>query len=173
MIRILGYVSIGLLMLFTVGCESFSGGGFIFSKIGPSAKANFGFAVTCIDDGMGGSTVNGTVEYQDKGFLVTGADGKTGPLRLHGTMNEIQVPLITCEEADALEQFFLHEQNVYVGGYVTQPTTVGSGGLFSFQPQDNGKPPNNADVFSIEIFTGAYAGYSNTGTLQGGNITLQ
>jgi len=156
----------------SVGCESFTGGGWIVSKSGAPAKANFGFNLSCTNDGQGGVVVSGSVEYQDKGWLVTGADLMTRTLSLHATLDPLTLTT-TCENLDALEQFLFGQSNVYFLSYVPQPPSVGPGGVVLIQPIDNGKAgPDSTDTLNIAVSTGAYSGYTNTGTLQGGNINL-
>jgi hypothetical protein len=152
------------LAVLTTSCESFTGGGWIYSKAGQNAKATFGFTVTCTDDGVGGSSVEGTMEYQDHGWTVGG-----GTLRLHGVLDQTHANA-TCEQLDALETIFLKTNNLYSGTYVTQPPKAGAGGNFLFQVTDNGA---SGDTLGIVATSGLYSGYSNSGVLQGGNITLQ
>lgn len=171
MTRLIGGAAIAAVLLATTGCTDISGGGWIFSKAGPQAKANFGLTLTCTDDGMGGAVITGTVEYQDKGWIVLGADGKNRSLSLHGTVDATPSD-VTCEQLDNLEQFLFHTGNVYAGTYVTQPASVGAGGNFLIQAVDNGPAgPDKTDALGIIVLTGAYGGYTNSGVLQGGNIT--
>ena len=163
----------GALTFFCFGCESFTGGGWIPSAAGGKAKATFGLALTCTDDGQGGLVFSGTVQYNDHGFLVTGANGKQMPLSLNATVPPTPESGITCEQFDLIEQNALGFNNVYVLPYLPQPTTAGAGGQIAIQVQDNGQTgPNHADVLTIAVEGGLYSGYFNTGNLQGGNISI-
>ena len=90
----------GALTFFSFGCDSFTGGGWIPSAAGGNAKATFGLALTCTDNGQGGAVLSGTVEYQDHGFLVTGASGKQMSLALTATLPPTTFTN-TCEQMDA------------------------------------------------------------------------
>jgi len=59
----------------------------------------------------------------------------------------------------------------YSGTYRPQPTKFGPGGSFEVTVQDRGEPgPSNGDYIKIVLFGGIYDGYSNFGSMQGGNI---
>ncbi len=173
MSKVLGFLFIVAFTVLSFGCESFTGGGWIASRGDPQARANFGFNLNCTDDVSGGAVISGTVEYQDKGWLVTGADLKSRSLSLHATLDPLATPNSKCEDWDALELALFSTSNVYFLNYVPQPPSVGPGGLISIQPVDNGKAgPDTSDTLTIVVGSGVYSGYSNTGTLQGGNISV-
>lgn len=155
--RVLLAVSIVLVALGLAGCPPYSGGGWIYSQAGEDAKATFGFDLNCEE----GST-SGYLQYRDHGVQYTGADGKERSLGFHGE--------VTPTAANCSGEF----DGWYAGTYTPQPPKMGEGGSFLVIVTDNGEVgPDKEDTIWVQLTGGVFDGYSHSGTLQGGNITLE
>lgn len=128
----------------------------------PPHKATFGFQMVCKKDANENPCVSGQLEYQDhrpwKGKSVSfhgvvlsqakfiGPDGK-----------EVEVPT--------------DKQAAFGGTYKPQPESLGEGGTFVVQVEDAGKDgPSEGDTFKVTLCDGVFDGYTQSGTLVGGNV---
>jgi len=164
--RILGGVGLFMLVLVLTSCEDFTGGGWIVSASDPNRKAHFGFIFHCENLGDGAVGIRGSLQYND---TVTDQNGKPQKLSFHGVPNALVIgPGASCELFDAI-----FGDGRYTGDYTPQPQNLGAGGTFDIQIQDLGqKGPSKEDIFTISLSGGVFNGYSNSGTLEGGQITL-
>jgi len=164
---------VGLFVLVAVAlaltsCENATGGGWIPALNDPAAKATFGFTMHCKDDADGIATVTGSLEFHDPSVTITAPNGKPMSLGIHGVTDASGVAF-SCS---ALDQLF--GNGPYMGTYTPQPATLGAGGSFTLTIQDNGtKGPSKDDVLMLTLSGGVFGGYSNSGTLGGGQITTR
>lgn len=166
------------LALCQVGCVGkFTGGGWLDSRAGNSAKATFGMNMQAIDEDGNGSvdSYRGQFEYQDKGALPLFPTG----VRFHGEVTTADiiedVALISLSFGGLSFDFGegLRGDAVYfTGTYQPQPSSLGAGGQISGVIVDSGIPGETdpADFMAIALDGGVYGGYANGGFLQGGEI---
>ena len=140
--RMLGLVAASGLLL--AGCTT-AGGGFIPTNNGAkNGKAVFGFTVTDEADGdvMRGSWTDGSVKFR---FVTGGFDflASGGCVPISGTYTS-----------------------------TTKPTT-GQSGSFDLEVCDFGEPgPTSGDSIDLDPTSGPFSWYSNSGTLNGGNLKI-
>ncbi len=163
-------LSVGLLMLTLVlpSCFDATGGGWIVSASDPNRKAHFGFSFHCTDE-EGATVVRGNLQYNDKAYTVTAENGKPQGLSIKGALFDVIFgpPPLSCA---FLQSFF---GGRYSGDYLPQPQTLGPGGTFELQIEDLGQQgPSKEDVLTLSLTGGVFGGYSNSGTLEGGQITV-
>jgi hypothetical protein len=159
---------VGLFVLVAVAlaltsCENATGGGWIPALNDPGAKATFGFTMHCKDDADGIATVTGSLEFHDPSVTMTAPNGKPMSLGIHGVTDAFS-PL-SCSTLDVFGN------GPYRGTYTPQPATLGAGGSFTLSIQDNGT--KGPDVLSLALVGDVFGGYSNSGTLGGGQITVR
>ena len=167
--RSLQLVGLASLTLVLTSCEQVSGGGWIVSAADPTKKATFGMALSCTDSSSG-AVLNGNFEYHDMSFTATTPDGKQQKLGIHGVpvFAGSPIPGSTCSGLDSIFPF----AGTYLGTYTTQPA-VGPGGAFVVIVVDNGaKGPSKDDQIFVTLSGGLFSGYTNVGTLGGGNLTV-
>jgi len=156
---------LSIFALVLTGCEDFSGGGWIPALRDPSARATFGFSLHCSNT-EGGVAFTGSFEFHDHSVTVPRPNGQQAKLAIHGLLPSA-VPGTSCEALDAV-----FGAGVFLGTYTPQPPNLGPGGSFILQVQDNGKKgPSKEDVINVLLIGGVFDGYSNIGTLGGGQIT--
>jgi len=169
-LRRLGIVaSVCALALGAIGCDQFNGGGWLQSSTGEE-KATFAVHGKCEEaqDPLFGQVAvlyEGKLQYNDHGADV----------RFHGDVEPffIEFQADSCKEL-ARPKPPPGEGNTvvrFVGTYRPQPSGVP--GEFTGTVADNGEPGFEGDTFSINVLTGQYAGYENTGPLQGGNTQVK
>ena len=162
------------------GCFDILGGGWIWSAMGPDAgKATFGFNLHCdqdTDEAWGHITFHDhglKIDDENYNFVFQGAEWKGKPKHM-----AIQGDVTAGLGFDLGEGDFGCNDDLpwfanYIGTYTPVPHSIGPGGIFQVSASDGGEPgPDNDDWLEITIISGVYAGYFNTGTLQGGNIYL-
>lgn len=172
---------------FLTGCLDFSGGGWMYSvnsTVEKPLKATFGFNTTCTDT-PDGAVLAGNLQYHDHGVIVPSSSGKGKGSHLAVQMDisdvfEEPLPSITCEEADLIAWYLLIGATPPEGVdgrysvYCPQPMKDSSEcGIAMFLVYDTGETgPDKGDLIRIELAGGKFAGYSNVGELQGGNISV-
>lgn len=163
------------------GCVDISGGGWIPS-ITEGYKATFGFNSTCTDT-PDGAVLSGDIQYVDHGFILPNAKGKGNhPMAIHMSLDQFFQGEPLAETCLALDQLIWVELTgslppAGVDGriveYCPQPSTGDDCGTAIVVVQDTGNNgPTKGDMFGIELTGGAFDGYSNSGELGGGNITV-
>lgn len=143
-------------------CNTARGGGSIqiTEPSGATHKATFGFQMTCKKDAEGRPVVSGQLEYQDHRPWTNG-NGVPVSVSFHGISKDQGYAVGECTP----------KKGGFTGTYKPQPESLGEGGNFYVAVEDKEKPgPSNGDTFTIAIQSGVFAGYSQTGTLSGGNI---
>lgn len=163
-----------LLLLPAMGCEHWSGGGWIYSAIGTEAKATMGFNFDCQDTAVNEVAIHANFQYQDHGVTVTAPNGKERKLAFHGQFDEtISEEGVSCENLDAWFMDVFGADGFLVE-YQPQPPTMGEGGAALILLEDSGQQgaPPKADGIWIILEEGVFDGYENLGFLQGGQITL-
>jgi hypothetical protein len=87
----------------------------------------------------------------------------------HGVFDSMSfVPGPKCE---TIRQFSVGQIVTFTGTYT--PHATGMSGMFKLTVIDGGEPGTiDGDFIDIEVISGEYAGYSNAGLLQGGNIQV-
>jgi hypothetical protein len=163
--KLLQLFSVSSSMLALIGCADVTGGGSIPSANDPGREARFAFVMHCRDTASG-RVVTGNLEYHDQSFAATASNGDAAELRIHA--EPVDFPFDgTC--ADLAAAF--PGVAVYSGSYIPQPPDLGPGGTFVLLVQDNGEQgPAKVDGFSVSLTDGIFDGYSNTGTLNRGQI---
>ena len=182
--NILGVLVTIAILACLAGCDTVTGGGWIISAGDPAKKATFGLTMSCTDV-PGGVIWQGTIEYHDQFKTWPDSKGKLRPLALNASVNWNDINFGgqpfpgTCAGYDTLGAeagfvlFGWTSGTTYTAPYIPQPQTLGPGGTLWINVQDIGKKgPDKGDVLSIVVTDGLYAGYTNTGVLQGGNITV-
>ena len=166
-LRRIGYVagvSVALVLL-AAGCERATGGGFIRSDTG-EGKATFGFNARCetttLEDGREAAVTDGQLQYHDHAANV----------KFHAELEAFAIispsPPDRCEAFDpgaTTDQFF--------GGYRAEGGPEEAEGLVILTVRDNGEPGINGDEVRVDLIGGRYSGYSNSGTIEGGNIQVR
>jgi hypothetical protein len=155
-LRWTGIVALLSVVAVCTGC-TIRGGGNLPSASG-TGKATFALNATLTlvgvdDDGFNIYDVNGEGEYHDNG-----TDQKVD---VHLDFN-----LVIHGEA-----FGPPNWAIFIGNYTPQPQKLGAGGSAVIFVEDNGEP-GNGDVVAIQLIDGIYDGYSNSGTITGGNIQV-
>lgn len=151
--------------LFLGGCHLVSGGGWIHSAV--DGKATFGFTAQCrletLSDTLAYWFYEGQFQYSDKAAGV----------RFHADIDPIvgvfpSDTVVSCRTA-ANE---LTENASLRGTYRVQPN--GGTGSVSITVEDHGEPgPSNGDQICVTLTGGPFDGYTNCGTISGGNIQVQ
>jgi hypothetical protein len=144
-------------LLLLAGCDKATGGGWIPGTM--DAQANFGFTVKCrTTQASDGSPIanlyDGQIEWND------------GAIRFHGDVQPVQMTG-SCEDVHqpAVTVFF---QGTY------RPKPNGLPGSFVAMVTDGGEPGTiNGDAIAIQLNGGQFNGYSNGGSIQGGNIQIR
>jgi hypothetical protein len=169
LIMILGFVAMS-----AASCKKAAGGGWTdvslfwdgenwVSSDEPSGKATFGFIAKC-EDVDGELLLKVQLQYHDHYNKIK----FHGEGQIQGTLNGFY----SCADLDTIgdNQFFGY------GIYTPQPkrqfeeTEVGT---FLLHVVDGGEPgTSEGDRFEITLDGGPFAGYSNSGFLQGGNIQV-
>ncbi len=183
-------VSIGALGLFGLGCEmccnsSQGSGSITIADATPGAgihKATFSYRVECIgsysDAPDAVRTVKGRLEYQDHRSWKN-ADGKVLNVSVHGAVNDVldTEPVVTAPtytgdpNRDDYCSVLKPGVAMFKGTYRPQPVSLGEGGEFTVMVEDKGKAgPSSEDTFEIELTSGVFKGYKQSGVLAGGNI---
>ena len=153
--------SVCALALGAIGCDQFNGGGWLQSSTGED-KATFAVHGKCEEaqDPLFGQVAvlyEGKLQYNDHGADV----------RFHG---DVELFILDIE-VDSCKELAQSTVVRFVGNYRPQPSGVP--GEFTGTVRDNGEPGFEGDTFSISVLTGQYAGYENTGPLQGGNTQVK
>ena len=159
--RFLALAGVALVGAFVLaGCHVLTGGGWIPSAVG--GKAHFAFTAHCENTSEGDAAFyqKGQLQYSDRAAGV----------RLHSeaitwTLLAGATDCRTRHDEDELEGGFL-----FAGTYRPQPK--GDPGTFLVEITDQGEPGRGGDTFEIELNGGEYDGYTNSGLLEAGNITI-
>jgi hypothetical protein len=183
-----GAAGMTLAAVLTLGACRATGGGYVGQEPLPgplvgefTGDANFGFNFTCeMETAKKRAVIKGEITYHDDPSTIFGVLPDPFPeVRLHGTVDPILVQSVaSCE--DAIEGL---PSAVFGGTYRPQEETPWipenlRNGEFSVEVFDQGEPSASVgdftgDSFSIELFTGAYAGYARGGYIEGGNIQVE
>jgi hypothetical protein len=168
-------------------CQA-TGGGFIGDPVdgGPvsvyQGDAEFGFTFYCemeVKRNLSRAVITGEITYHDSPSLITVGDDleptEFPEIRLHGTVEPLIVPRVgSCEEAVEGLPGALFE-----GTYRPQEKALRSQqGEFVVEVFDQGEPGSSqeeitGDGFSIQLFGGAYNGYTRAGYIEGGNVQVE
>jgi hypothetical protein len=182
--RRLGAAGVALAAVLTLGACRATGGGYIDAPLpGPvvdefTGEANFGFNFTCeMATTKKQAVIKGEITYHDDPSTIVGVQ-PFPEIRLHGNVDPILIMgVASCQ--DAIEGL---PSAVFGGTYRPQNETPGipdnlQNGEFSVEVFDQGEPSASVgeftgDSFSIELFGGAYGGYTRGGYIEGGNIQV-
>ncbi len=185
---------IGALGLVGLGCEmccnsSQGSGSITIADPTPGAgihKATFSYRVECVgsyadpvEDPKAVRTVKGRLEYKDHRPWKNG-DGKVLNVSIHGVVNDVldtdvvvQAPGYTGDTSRN-DYCSVQKPNVamFKGRYRPQPGgSPDDVGEFNVIVEDKGKAgPSSEDTFEIELTSGVFKGYKQSGVLAGGNI---
>jgi hypothetical protein len=186
--RRLGVAVMAVAAVLVLGACRATGGGYIGDPLegGPvsvyQGDAEFGFTFYCemeVKKDRPRAVITGEISYHDDPSSIT-LEGGLEPtlfpeIRLHGTVEPLIVPRVgSCEEAVEGLPGALFE-----GTYRPQEKTLRSQqGEFVVQVFDQGEPGSSqeeitGDGFSIELFGGAYNGYTRAGYIEGGNVQVE
>jgi hypothetical protein len=167
---VLAMVAVGMLV---ASCERATGGGFIPSQPTGADKATFGFSTNCKNTTLENGAVaqiKGQLQYYDR----------EADVRFHASLKpntvEVGEPGVTdaCAFLDEVaEQEFGEDSFVLFyrvqGGPKEERLEEGA---VRFHVVDGGEPGINGDELTIEVLSGPYEGYTNTGFIEGGNIQV-
>ncbi len=145
---------------------SASGTGWIISSIDPMAKSGIDFAFTCGPSDAQCLSPQASGNYHDDGASPAFPSGIKMKLAtvVPGTAFGLWPPT-----GPVPEQHCASAQVTYIS---TDPNVSG-GGTASVNVCDNSHGSiKTADTFSIQVFTGPYAGYQDTAPLGGGQIVI-
>jgi hypothetical protein len=169
---ILLLATIALTIVVLAGCKA-SGGGYIpTAEPGVEGKATFGFSANCtnVTDEFGDvfAYTKGQLQYNDKPADVKfHADLADGGLGVVGSTTP-------CEDLDAI--FTDEDTDVFSGLYRVRGGPKEGEGSVELLVTDAGEPGINGDKVTISLSAfepgGTYDGYTNTGTVQGGNVQV-
>jgi hypothetical protein len=162
-------VLVALAIVVLAGCEHATGGGFIPSAT-DEGKATFGFSTNCdnttLENGELAAKVKGQLQYYDR----------EADVKFHASLEPITLEVPSdvtdaCGFLDELaEQEFGEDSAVLL--YRVQGGPNEAEGLVILQVVDNGEPGINGDEVTITLIGGPYDGYTNSGTIEGGNIQV-
>jgi hypothetical protein len=159
---VLAMTAVGLLV---AGCERATGGGYIPSAIPGGGKATFAFSAKCTpttnEDGSASAVTKGQLQYNDRA-----ADVKFHA-NIDGTLTEFPAPPDICEESDGDESV-----DTFFGEYRVHGGPKEGEGTVELEVRDNGEPGINGDEVTIALEDGRHGGYTNSGTVQGGNVQV-
>src|SRR5687767_5698336 len=152
-------VSLGAVALLLTGCGggTYTGGGWLRSASGGTAKATFGFKLECVP---GTETISGQFEYVDRAANV----------RFHAVPDTMVVKLgDTWIDAELCGSDPLDPDFVFFGGnYRTGGAAAGPSGRYIVTFSDDGEPgPSSGDSFCLFLRNGPYDGYQNCNGLSG------
>src|SRR5207244_1823759 len=114
--------------------------------------------VTLPDGSPGAALYEGQLDWQD------------GPFRFHGNVEPLFDFLILPGSCQDFRATFAAQGSAVEFGGTYYPKSGGGSGQFFVMVDDMGTPGANGDAISIFLAGGQYDGYSNAGTVQGGNI---
>jgi hypothetical protein len=174
-LRKVSYAGVLLALSFVVlaGCETATGGGFIPSQPTGADKATFGFTTHCKNTTL----ENGDVEAQLKGQFQY--YDREADVRFHAFLPPV-TEIAPPDETDACAFFdTIVEQEFGEDSFVLEYRVQGGPkeereelGLVRIHVVDAGEPGINGDELTIEVLSGPYMGYTNTGFIEGGNIQV-
>ena len=192
--RRVGAAVLALAAVLTLGACKATGGGYIDDPLPGGVlgddidgtyqgEANFGFNYTCeMNESANKAVIKGEITYHDSPSRIT-LVGDMLPtafpeIRLHGTVKPIVILSVeNCEMAEG-ELFAGIPAAEFEGTYRSQDTALSAlQGEFTVLVGDQGEPGHprgdfTGDLFSIELFGGAYSGYTRGGYIEGGNIQV-
>jgi hypothetical protein len=121
-----------------------------------------------------GASIRGHITYRDAPSTVGGVEFPE--IRLHGAVDPAPVEgVMSC--AEAVEAYEGLSAARFDGTYRSQDDPLGSGRftVLVFDQREPGRSVGEitGDGFSIELFGGAYDGYTRAGYLEGGNIQVK
>jgi hypothetical protein len=147
-----------ILAVAVAGCATdFTGGGTIPSTdLNPADQANFGFTYKITNTATGAGHTQGA--YHDP----------TAPAFPNGGVKFKFDRLLFGDSAPGS----VCTVNGITGivNYISQNPNYPGSGLVLLSACDNGEPGVGKDAIEVDVFTGPYAGYSDTGVLTGGNL---
>jgi len=151
-----------LTIVVLAGCEKATGGGTITSDTG-EGKATFAFKGKCtnttLENGDVVAEVKGQLQYNDRE-----ADVKFHA-ELGGTVRtDTATPCEDIQTNENVEQF--------LGVYRVSGGPKEGEGLVGLEVLDAGEPGINGDQVGISLDEGLYDGYTNSGTVEGGNVQV-
>ena len=172
---ILLLATMALTIVVLAGCEKATGGGYIPSQPTGADKATFAFSTKCknttLENGDVIGELKGQLQYNDR----------EADVRFHAFLKPITVEVGEPGVTDACvfldeqaeqefgEDSFVLEYRVQGGPKEEEDLEVD---LVRIHVVDSGEPGINGDEFTIEVLSGPYEGYTNTGTIEGGNIQV-
>lgn len=178
---IMNMMAVLLLAFVTVGCDQFSGGGYLRSAntMAPDTeKANFGLNGKCKETTIERSLIG----LEGTGLIQVAAlyegqfqyDDHAANIKFHGDtepslffINEFN----TCKAVHGLSDGEFVGVAEFGGNYRPQPK--GAPGEFTGTISDSGTQGFVGDSFSISLQGGQYNGYTNAGPIEGGNIDVK
>lgn len=149
---------LAILAVAVAGCATdFTGGGTIASTdLNPADHANFGFTYKITDTTTGAGNAHGAYhDPTDPTFTNGGVKFKFDGLLFGDT-----APGTLCTVNGIAGILNYTSQN---------PNYPGSGSVF-LSACDDGQPGISNDDIEVDVLTGPYTGYSDTGFLTGGNL---
>jgi hypothetical protein len=197
--RRLGAAGMALVAALGLGACKATGGGYVGAPLDGgvighyAGDANFGFNFTCeVDTAKNRTVIKGEITYHDDPSNVSLVEYPE--IRLHGTVKDI-VFLNLSDCGDAVDELFGGDPTAgtpfdgiptaeFEGTYRPQDTDVTlpvgetmPEGTFTVLVGDQGEPARpggefTGDLFSIELFGGAYAAYTRGGYIEGGNLQV-
>jgi hypothetical protein len=160
-------VLVALTIVVLAGCKA-SGGGYITSATG-EGKATFAFSGKCtnttLENGDVAAITKGQLQYNDP----------AADVKFHAELEDFFVSgsSTPCEDADSFQ-----DENVdqFSGTYRVSGGPKEAEGFVDLAVRDAGEPGINGDEVFIFLSAfqpgGTYDGYSNSGTVQGGNVQV-
>ena len=174
------WIIVSLLLSFAVtGCKKTSGGGWI-PVDGGNSKATFGYQASCANIAHPSNPdlfvgqVTGQFQYKDHGSNVAfHAVIDSIPYNIDPAVTSCEGMAVLLAELD--DQGFGYALNSFgmMGTYTPIPKNAGPGGQVTIGVADNIAVICDAgDAVSVVLNGGVYDGYTKSGCLAGGNLTV-
>jgi hypothetical protein len=159
-------VLVALTIVVLAGCKA-SGGGYIpTAEPGAEGKATFAFNGKCtntpLENGEVAAVTKGQLQYYDRALDV----------KIHAKLEDFLIitgSSTPCEDADTFQDENVDE---FFGTYWVSGGPKEAEGGVDLAVLDAGEPGINGDQVFISLDGGRYSGYSNFGTVQGGNVQV-
>jgi hypothetical protein len=161
-------VLVALTIVVLAGCKATGGGYIPTAEPDVEGKATFAFNAKCtnttLESGEVVGVVKGQLQYNDH----------PADVKIHADLANAFPDLFgrstPCEDFD---DFFTDEQtDVFFGTYRVPGEPKEAVGEVTLEVTDAGEPGINGDKVTISLFGGPHGGYTNTGTVQGGNVQV-
>jgi hypothetical protein len=166
---ILLLATIALTIVVLAGCGKASGGGYIPTAVeGVEGKATFAFNAKCtnttLESGEVVGVVKGQLQYNDQ----------PADVKIHADLANAFPDLFgSSTPCEFFDDLFSDEQtDVFRGTYRVPGEPKEAVGNVTLSVRDAGEPGINGDQVAIFLDGGPHGGYTNTGTVQGGNVQV-